>query len=462
MNALSNSPPGITIVFSLLLSACATTTDYTLPDTPYVPATWQQDTAHQPVQAGWLAALNDPQLVKLVNEAIRNNPQLATQRALLDQAKQQLIISGAPRIPELSAALSASRRQIQTATTRTTSQNLELTLNLNWEIDIWGKLKDTQKQAALIFAAKKAELDMAQLQLVAETSNAWYDVLEAQTLLVLYKSRLNNLQRNLDIIEAGYRQGLNPALDIYLTRNDLQQETARISAQQQLTSNTVRRLQLLLGRYPDGQAFPPQALPLIAGNIPAGLPSELINRRPGLHRDWLELLAADTGIAIAHKQRFPHLSITGSSGQSSTELRNLLQTNQGVWSLVGGLLQPLFNAGELAAREEEARTRLRQLEQQYQASVLQAFAEVETALTQEAALESQYQQYLRAEENARTAETISFEQYQRGLVNYATVLESQRRAFDAQSAVIQLQRQQLNNRIALHVALGGSFDETAL
>ena len=124
-------------------------------------------------------------------------------------------------------------------------------------------------------------------------------------------------------------------------------------------------------------------------------------------------------------------------------------------------MQPLFNAGDLAAREEQARVRLVQLEQQYLERVYQAFSEVETALAQDSALETQYQQYLDAEKNAVAAETLSFEQYQRGLVSYATVLESQRRAFDAQSAVVQLKRQRLGNRIVLYSALGGDFEGEA-
>jgi len=441
----------------LTTSACSTNPSYTAPAVSATPAVWHNQPEGQIVNENWLAELADPRLNELVGEALDNNHDLAAQQALVTQARQQLLVSGAARIPELSASLNGARRKLQT-TPASTSNNIELSLDLDWEIDIWGKLKDSQKQAALRLAAREAELEMARRDLVAAVGNAWYDLLEAQRLLELYEYRLKNLGRNLDIIETGYRQGLNPALDVYLSRNGVEQEAARTTAQHQLVAETVRRLQLLLGRYPDGQSWSAPELPQLQGTVPAGLPSELLSRRPELRSSWLELLAANTGVAIAHKQRFPRLSMTGSVGQSSTALKNLLDASQGVWTLAGGLLQPLFNAGRLAAQEEEARARLQQLELQYLGNIFQAFAEVETSLAQETALTQQYQQYRAAEKSALAAETLSFEQYQRGLVSYATVLEAQRRAFDAQSAVVKLKRQRLHNRIALYVALGGNFE----
>jgi NodT family efflux transporter outer membrane factor (OMF) lipoprotein len=442
----------------LVLSACAVSPAYKAPTLQELPVAWQGGGVQQQVSSGWLKVFNDSRLEEMVAEAIGNNPDFSAQSAQVAQARQQLIISGAPRIPEISAAITSSKRRVQLPAAGTTFTNAELSLDLSWEIDIWGKLKDAQKQAALTLSAREAELEQVRQQLVAAVCNAWYDVLEAKRLLMLFESRLDNLERNLDIIEAGYRQGLNPALDVYLSRTSVKQEAARTSAQQQVVAESVRRLQILLGRYPDGRLNLQQTLPLVDGAVPAGLPSELIERRPDLRSAWLDLMAADVSVAVAHKQRFPHLSITGSVGQGSNELKNLLDANQGFWSLAGGLLQPLFNAGDLAAREEQSRARLMQLEQQYLSRVYQAFSEVESALAQESALEAQYQLYLEAEKNAVTAETLSFEQYQRGLVSYATVLESQRRAFDAQSAVVQLKRQQLSNRIVLYTALGGSFE----
>ncbi len=303
---------------------------------------------------------------------------------------------------------------------------------------------------------------MTRHQLVADISNAWYDLVEAQSLLQLYKDRVTNLEHNLGLIESAYHNGLNSALDVYLARNSFAQGQSQVDTQRINASEASYRLQALLGRYPEQITYKQQKLPEVKGHVSAGIPAELIARRPELRSSWLSLMAVNTAVAIAHKNRFPRISLTGSLGQSSVELKNLLNSSQGLWSLSGGILQPLFNAGALAAREDEAKANLAKLEYEYRSRVLQILAEVETLLTTESALVTQNQQSLTAEENALAAEHLAFEQYQRGIVDYITVLESQRRAFDAQSSVIQLKRQRLRNRVALYLALGGEYAEDIL
>jgi NodT family efflux transporter outer membrane factor (OMF) lipoprotein len=409
---------------------------------------------------GWLTTLGDAYLNGLVSEALKNNHTVKAQSAVVQQAEQQRIISGAPRLPTLDASISGARRKGQVSGIETTSSSFSASLDLSWEIDIWGKLSATQKQASLNLAAQQARLQRVRQQLVADVCNAWFDVIEAQNLLSLFEHRLKNLNGNLAIIEDGYNKGINTALDVFLARNNVEQESARTEAQRLSLAGARQNLLLLLGRYPDAGAFPARDLPLIDTNVPAGLPSTLLDRRPDIRSSWLELMASDAGVAIAHRQRFPSLSLTGSIGQSSTALKDLLGGDHSVWSLSGSLLQPLFNSGALAAREAQARGELKQKEQQYLDNILQAFAEVESALIGEQNLRAQYQRSVAAERSALAAEELSFEQYQRGLVTYTTVLEAERRAVDAQSNVVQLKRRRLRNRIDLYLALGGNFSDT--
>ena len=438
--------------------ACATQPAYQVPEIIDTPKTWLNETATNSIQSAWLTDLDDGYLTSLITEALNHNPQYLAQTTLIDHAEQQLIISGAPRLPTISASVSSNRVNASSLGSAVTSSSFSATLSLGWEIDVWGKLSATKKQASLNLAAQQAQLDRIRQSLVADICNTWYDLIEAQTLLTLYQQRLKNLSGNLDIIESSYQQGISTALDVYLARNGMQQEAARTATQQLALIDSQQRLQLLLGRYPDGQNFPIQSLPVLASTVAAGIPSELIDRRPDLRSAWLTLMAADAAVAIAHKQRFPSLTLTGNIGQSSTEMQNLFSSNNNTWSIASSLLQPLFNAGTLAAQEQQARIQVRQLEQEYQASVLGAFFEVESALARETNLSNQLDQYIEAEKSALAAEHLSFEQYQRGLVAYTTVLESQRRAFDSQSTVIQLRRQQLQNRVALYLALGGDYE----
>lgn len=450
----------------LLLYGCASRPDYHPPTITTTPASWASkagdDTAGTlTVRQGWLADVADSYLTGLVAEALQHNHAVNAQFAAVQQAEQQRIISGAPRLPELSAALDASRRKSPAGTSEIISNGFSATLNMSWEIDIWGKLSAAQRQASLNLAAQQARLQRVRQQLVADVCNAWFDVVANRNLLTLYSNRLKNLKGNLAIIEDGYNKGINTALDVFLARNNVDQESARTASQRLQLTEAEQKLFVFLGRYPDAGTLPDIELPIINTAIPAGLPAQLINRRPDIRASWLDLMAADAAIAIAHRQRFPTLSLTGSIGQSSTELKNLLNGDQGIWSLSGGLLQPLFNAGALAAREAQARGKLKQMEQQYLNSVLQAFTEVETALAGEQNLKLQYQHYSAAQQSAVAAEQLAFEQYQRGLVTYTTVLEAERRAVDAQSSVVQLKRQRLRNRIDLFLALGGDFGKVS-
>jgi len=221
-----------------------------------------------------------------------------------------------------------------------------------------------------------------------------------------------------------------------------------------------RRLEQQLASYPAGVIDAPAELPMLENDIPAGLPAELIQRRPDIQASWLRLLAADAGLAVAQKDRFPSLTLTTGLGRSSSELSGLLSSGNLAWSLAASLSQTLFDGGRKEATQALRLAQRQQLEQQYLSDVYTAFEEIENLLSNQQALQQQYGFYLEARTNADAAEALAFEQYQKGLTTYTTVLESQRRAFDARSSVITLRSQLLLNRIALHRALGGDFDNS--
>jgi outer membrane protein, multidrug efflux system len=424
-----------------------------------LPTTWNNVVKQDPVSANWLDDLGDEELVTHVATAMQKNYLLAEQAQRVEEAKQLVTVSGADRYPDLSFSLDAARRQsIINESTKTIGNNFGLGLDLSFEVDVWGKLSDVEKQASLNLLAQEARYKDTQHNLAANVSRAWFNVISAGQLLTLFQQRLSNLDVDMDIIDRAYRQGLNSSLDVYLTRTTVEQERARVARQKQLLSEAIISFQLLLADYPDGRFDTKKTLPIFDEAIPVGLPSELVSRRPDLQQAWMNLLATDAGLAIAHKQRFPRISLLASSSDVSDELGSLLNGSALAWSLLGNLTQPLFNAGRLKALEEQARTRVIQAEKQYLDQLYKAFAEVENAINRDASLKAQYQATLGAEENAVAALTLSFEQYQRGIVTYTTVLESQRRAFDTQSTVIDLRNQLLQNRIALYLALGGDFD----
>ena len=444
---------------TLVLAGCAVSAISPEVRERELPESWRGVTEYDAVKDGWLAQLGDAELSGLVDVAVQRNYQLAQLAADVEAARQAVIISGAPRLPELSLSFVPSRRRVisnQFGVTRA-SGNFELGVDLTWEADVWGKLRDIEKQASLNLLAAQARYEDNRRRLAGRVARAWFNVVGAGELLALLRERLANLEEDLDIIESAYNQGLTGALDIYLARTITDQERARIAAQEQALAENRTALQLLLGDYPDGSLETARSLPVIDAPIPAGLPSDLVSRRPDLQQAWMNLLAGDAAVAIAHKQRFPRITLVASANDVSSDLTSLLNGTALAWSALGNLTQPLFNAGRLKAQEQQARARLVQAENSYLDRLYQAFSEVEDALSRNRSLQTRYRVTLAAEKNAVTGLTLAFEQYQRGLVPYTTALEAQRRAFDIQSGVIELRNQLLQNRISLYLALGGDF-----
>lgn len=427
-----------------------------------LPATWQKSEQKLQVEVNWLQQLNNPKVQELVKLAIATNHQLKIQAYNVEIQKQQLIISGSAFWPSLDLSMRSGRSKNNTLDSYSNSNSLNL--NVNYEIDLWGKLSDADQKANLTFMAEQANFEQSKQKLVVDVVTTWFAIVEAENLLTLYQGRVKNSQQNLEIIESGYSSGLSEALDVYLTRNALNNELTRVSEQRTVKLGLIRKLERLSGEYPKGALTVDAELPVLTSDIPMGLPSELISRKPNLMASWYQLLAKDAELAYTHKQRFPSLKLTSSIGNSSSEIGDLLSVSSLAWSLFGNITAPLFNAGRLEANEEKARLILKQGEQQYLDSLYNAFTDVENAITQERNLKNSYQSMLAAQENAKIAATLSFEQYQSGLVSYTTVLDAQTRSFDAQSTLIRIKNRLIANRVQLHLALGGDFtvpDESA-
>lgn len=457
------------VAIAVMISACSTPSGLSSKSSLNIieqnsPEQWQANkpdsTIEKLVADGWLKSFNDETLEAMVTYALENNYQLTAERIGVDIAKEKLNVSAASDFPELSLSLDNSRRKQITNDVKSYQTSADISVDLSYELDLWGKLSDQQNQDRLNYAAAQANFHQSKLTLVANISKAWFDLTQAQQLLNLYQERADNLQRNLLMIQSSYQLGLNSALDVYLTKNDVNQELARVSSQQQVLQVSSRALELLLGDYPLAKKMSSQSLPLIDDEIDLGLPAQLLTRRADIQAGWLQLLALDAGLAVAHKQRFPSFNLNASVSDSASDLSKLLDGGSLAWSLLGSISSPLFNAGRLESLEQQAKLGVAQQEQQYLQQVYQAFADVENSISARDSLTQRHAYYLKAQENALAAEKLSFDQYLKGLVTYTTVLESQRRSFDAQTTLIELTNALLQNRIEIYRVLGGDYLNT--
>ncbi len=459
---------GAVVALAVQLAACAGSAISPQALDPQLPAAWRQagEIATDPntplplATEGWLAALDSPQLETLVAEAQDHNYALGRQHARVEELGQAITSEGAARWPSASLGVSGGRNMLDAEQGgRVYTESWQGELSLGWELDIWGKLSDQQQRAELDYGAGLAALRQQQIQLTADIAQRWFDSIANARLEALLQQRLDNVSSDLDSLEQGYRRGLNEARDVYLGRNTVADSRASLAGQRQTLQESVSALQLLLARYPSGEGLALDAtLPELQPVTPAGAPALLLQRRPDIQQAWLELLSADAGLAIAHKNRFPTLSLTGRAGSSSAALDGLVDQGLGSWSIGASLVQPLFEAGRLQSLEAQARARVVQAEKTYLETVFNALAEVESLLSAEGSLSEQLAAQRESRDNANIAYDLSLQQYNRGLVDYTTVLEAQRRAFDAQTAAIQLHNQVIANRISLYRALGGDFE----
>jgi multidrug efflux system outer membrane protein len=441
-------------VTSLILAGCSAPSKMTMQADDVAPKQWVAQPESLPEQQAtplenWLDQLESPALKTLIEEGVKHSPTLKAAKAELDQSYYSLIGARADRFPLVSLSLSGDRPE-------SSDSSVSLSTSISWNPDIWGALSAAQKKAQLDYASAEATYRYERLTLIQSIANAWFDLSEAQMLLDLYQKQASNLESDLKTIEEGYRLGLYEALDLYLAKNDVNAQLAQVKQSEQSVLEAKRELEQLVGRYPEGALAGGSDLPVLPALSINTLPAQVISERPDLNAAWLNVLAADQSLAVAYRNRFPSFQLTGRYGGSSDSLSSVVDSGVMAWTLGASLAYTVFDAGNLKAQQQSAESNRVALENNYLNDVFGAFKEVENALSAQETLNHQYALYEAAKENALQAEDLSFEQYQRGLEEYTTVLEAQRRSISSQTNLISVKKSLLQNRINLAVALGAT------
>jgi len=455
-------------LIALGLAGCATHPENqsTQLDLEVPPQYTAQTNASSDPSIGWLADFDDPALTQLVLEAQERNFDLQAAAARLRVAQGNVTLAGANRLPALSVNASGSRtKRIATGgfqLTSSRSDRFDLGGTFLWEADLWGRYLNQHKAAVADYEATEADHHAAQLSLAANTAKAWFNAIETSLQFQLAHDTVQSFERNLTVVEASYGRGVTSALDVHLSRANVAAARSNLDFRQRQRDAAVRSLEVILGRYPADRLELASELPALRRPVPTGLPSELLQRRPDLVSAERQLAADHERLKASRKSLLPSISLTASGGTTTDELKDLLDTRNLIWNLAANLTQPLFQGGRIMANIDITKAREDESLANYAQLVLQAFREVETSLAAEELLASQEISLLLAAEESQAAEDLAWEEYQRGLNDIITVLESQRRAFNARSSLIELNNQRLQNRLDLYLALGGDFDSPSL
>lgn len=420
---------------------------------------WQSKTNTAALtNSGWVEDFNDPTLKNFVKIALAKNPDLKASAARVQANIYNAKAIASNRFPTLDLQLTPSRSEIKTTDpeqdrfVKNTNQNL----NVSWEADIWGRLSAERKASWLSAEAEKATYKAAELSLVANVTKAYYNVITNKLSLDISNKQLDSLRITLDIIEAAYKNGLGSALDVYLGRSDIANRLAQLSAEKDTFNQSLRSFHLLLGGYRNSSWIFESALPALDNVIPAGLPSELVARRPDVLASLRRYQSAKFTTLVANKAKLPSFSLTGSYGGSTNSLK-FVSGDDLLFNVAGNLVAPIFRGGRLKANADRARLQQDAELQGYVSTLLTAFTEVENGLTSEESIRERIASIEQAVSFSDSAYKLALEQYQSGLVNFNTLLEAQRRWFTADINLLALKNAMLQNRINLYLALGGDF-----
>ena len=464
--------PLLVAVTVIVFAACAAPPPREEPEFDVaVPASWEgHDTTTVVADTSrWWTTFADDSLNDLIDEALANNYNIKMAAAAVDAAAALARLAGAELYPHAFLRFDGVRRKQNfvgfpipggsgVLTTQTTT--LGVSLDVLWEVDLWGRIRAGQSAALGELEASWADLAAVRLSVASQTTKAWFALIESRLQVELAEETVKSFKQSADFVRSRYEQGVRTSLDLRLSLSQLYAAQALYELRLLQLNQTTRQLEILLGRYPAAAIETDHDLPQVVGDVPAGLPSEILLRRPDLLAAERRYAAAEKRVSEARRAFFPRITLTGAGGTLSEQLGDLVKGDFSVWSVAAGIAQPIFQGGRLRANLALSHAEADLVLADYALSLLNAFSEVEVLLYAEQTLARQEAASAQAAEQSLAAQSLAERQYAAGLVQYVTVLETQRRALTARSELITVRRERLDARVNLHVALGGGFDVT--
>lgn len=408
------------------------------------------------ISTGWLSEFRDQRMTQVVDEALTKNHDLKAAAYRLRAAKEGNLIRRAARLPSLSTGTGIRRSDSQDTTT---VESYSISLNASWEPDLWGRLRNLERATRADYAASLADFRGARLSLAANTASAWCNLVTAERQLELAQRTVESYKIALPKVESRYKKNLLRAVDVQFARNNVASAERTLRIREQNRGNAARALELLLGRYPSASISSSSELPPLATSVPSGIPAQLIERRPDLQAARADLYASAQRAEASRKNLLPNLRLTSGISGGDSSFGRALDPNFLVYAIAASLSQSVYNGGALNAEARAALDRNKAQIHAYSQAALRAFREVEAALQAESSLAEQ-EVFLKKEvAQTNIAEKRALDDITRGIEgsSFLEYLEAQRRAENARASLIRLRNDRLQNRIDLHLALGGDF-----
>jgi len=415
---------------------------------------------------GWRDFFVDPRLQELVAIALKNNRNLQVSVLNVEAARAQYQITRAQLFPSIDAVGTDDRtrvpRDLQTAPNNPYSV-YNVGLSASWEIDFWGRIRSLKEQALAQYLATAQARKAAEISLVSQVADQYLTMLADDDLLKVTRDTLKTAQDSYNITKAQFDNGTGTELDLRQAQTVVETAQANLQAQARARAQAENALVLLVGEplpadLSQGLSLDSQNL---LSDIPEGLPSDLLTRRPDIMEAEQSLLAANANIGAARAAFFPQISLTAALGTESLSLGSLFKAGTAAWSFAPQITMPIFNGGSNVANLDLAKVEKRIEIANYENAIQSAFREVADGL----AARGTYDQQIAALERNTFANQrrldLSNLRYRNGVDSYLTVLTAQTDLYSAQQALIAAQLARLTNLVDLYRALGGGWIEHA-
>jgi multidrug efflux system outer membrane protein len=446
------------------VAACSVGPTYHRPDIA-PPTQWRegpQAAAASPwPEAGWWHGFGSSQLDELIAEAEHNNDDLAGAIARVQEADAQVRIAGAPLFPTLDLGADATRERTAVPGSGPRLTNIfNPQFTASYELDFWGKNRALRNAARATAMASRFDQQTVALTVVRSVAGTYFQALEFLDRIRVARQNLENGQKILHGLELEQSAGTATGLDVAQQETAVALLDAALPPLLQQYRQSVYALAVLVGKTPESIDVTSGSLTEISSPaIAAGLPSQLLSRRPDVAEAEQQLVAANADITVARAALFPDIALTASGGYESSWLASLISPANRVYALSAGLTQPIFHGGALRGQVSYSEARYTELLTTYHKTVLMAFSNVESALVAAQQTADQQERQRRAVAKARRAFEFAQTQMSAGTVNILTVLNTENALFSAQDVLVQVEYSHLQALIDLYTALGGGWQQ---
>lgn len=467
MNAIRT----LTLALAAVLgTACSTLApDYQRPTAP-VPASWSTGSAasvgdgQAVADLDWRTYFADARLRELIGIALANNRDLRVTALNIEQARAQYRIQRAELFPALGLSGGQSAQRLPGDLTSSgeaqISRQFSTTAGISaWELDFFGRIRSLRDQALQTYLATEEARRSAQIGLVAELANAWLALAADRELLALAQSTYITRQQSYELTRRSFEAGAVSALDVHQASSALERARADVASYTAQVARDRNALNLLAGNPVPDALLPDRLVEAVStvAELSAGVPSEVLVRRPDVLQAEHQLQAANASIGAARAAFFPRIALTTSAGTASASLDGLFEAGSGTWTFVPQITLPIFNAGALAASLEVAEVQREINVARYEQVIQSAFREVADALAGRATLDEQVDARRNLVAASRESLRLAEARYRNGLDSYLLFLDTQRSAYAAEQELIAVRLADAGNRVALYKALGGGW-----